>query len=110
MRSWSSCRRRWALSVSWPQREIIQRADINNLQPTRAGFHEFDSIAFDQKLFAPAAGTKSQDITGIATISLQSVLRGCHDSTATKLKVLGALLTKEIVVVGNAGGTIGTLH
>jgi hypothetical protein len=84
--------------------------EINNLLPTRAGFHELDLKAFSQKLITLAPITSSQKPSSIANITLREILCGRHDNTATKLKFLRALLAKEIASVGNINGTVGGLQ
>ena len=99
------------LGISVSLLEAIKEAgiyEVNNLLPTRAGFHELDLKAFSQKLFALAPESNRQDASGFESITLKNVC-GHHESTATKLSVLRALLTKEIAIVGNANGTIGGL-
>ncbi len=100
------------LGISVSLLEAIKEAgiyEVNNLLPTRAGFHELDLKAFSQKLFALAPESNCQDASGFESITLKNVSCGHHESTATKLSVLRALLTKEIAIVGNANGTIGGL-
>jgi hypothetical protein len=81
--------------------------EVSNLLPTRAGFHELDLKAFSRKFFALAPACSSQCIRGSTSITLNAVLCGRHDSTATKLKVLRAILEKKIAVFGNSNGNIG---
>jgi len=83
--------------------------EINNLLPTRAGFHELDLKAFSQKLFALAPESNCQDTSGLRGITLKDVACGHYESSTTKLGVVRALLTKGIAIVGNANGTIGRL-
>lgn len=100
------------LGISVSLLEAIKEAgiyEINNLLPTRAGFHELDLRAFSQKLLALVSESNCKNTSGLASITLKDVACGHHESTATKLSVLRALLTKEIAIVGNSNGTIGGL-
>jgi hypothetical protein len=100
------------LGISVSLLEAIKKAgiyEINHLLPTRAGFHELDLKAFSQKLFDLAPESNCQDASGLRSITLKDVACGHHESTATKLSVLRAILKKEILIVGNANGTVGGL-
>jgi hypothetical protein len=83
--------------------------EVNNLPSNRAGFHELDLKAFSEKFFALASEINPHGPTDIACITLKLVVCGCHDSTATKLNVLRAILTNKIAIVGNTNGTTGGL-
>lgn len=100
--------RRLGISVSVLQ--ALKEAsiyEVNHLSPTRPGFHELDLEALNRKFVTLASGDKSSVSVGAKGVKLQSVLRGHHDSTMTKLNVVRALLTKEVAVVGSADGTVG---
>jgi hypothetical protein len=80
--------------------------EVDHLLPTRAGFHELDLEAFRQKFLALVPGNVTSYISGIESVTVRSVLSACH-ATKIKVKLMRALLAKEIAVVGNADGTIG---
>ncbi len=103
--------RRMALSVSVLaalKREGLY--EVNHLLPTRAGFHELDIETFRQKLMALAQCQSPPTGIGHECITLRSVMRGHHDSLATKMNVLRAIFSNDIAVVGNADGTPGGLE
>jgi hypothetical protein len=83
--------------------------EVNHLLPTRAGFHELDLDAFRQRVLALVPDNRFCSIAGVESVTLNSVLCGHHDSTKTKVKLVRALLAKDIAVFGNADGTIGGL-
>jgi hypothetical protein len=83
--------------------------EVNHLLPMRPGFHQLDLEALNHKFLALVSGYKPLGTAAPKAMTLQSVLCGRHDSTATKLSVVRALLAKKIPVVGNADGTIGGL-
>jgi hypothetical protein len=65
--------------------------------------------AFNQKFLALVSGSMASHIPGIESVTLRSVLCGCHYSTEIKVKLVRALRAKAIALVGNADGTIGGL-
>jgi hypothetical protein len=65
--------------------------------------------AFRQRVFALVPDNRFCSIEGIESVTLNSVLCGHHDSTKIKVKLVRALLAKDIAVFGNADGTIGGL-
>jgi hypothetical protein len=79
---------------------------FNNLLPTKGGYHELDMNAFTAKLLA-LAPPKGQSV-GVTSeaIGLKVVLDGRHDSPATKVEVLRALLEGSLAIVANTDGTI----
>jgi hypothetical protein len=83
--------------------------EVNHLLPTRAGFHELDLDAFRQRVLALVPDNSFCSIADLESVTLNSVLGGHHDATQTKVKLVRALLAKEIAVFGNADGTIGGL-
>jgi hypothetical protein len=83
--------------------------EVNHLLPTRAGFHELDLDAFRQKFLVLDSGDMTPDISSIESVTLRSVLCGCHDSTKIKLTLVRGLLARDIPLVGNADDTIGGL-
>jgi hypothetical protein len=83
--------------------------EVNHLLPTRAGFHELDIEAFRQALMALAQDQPSFSVVGNECVTLRDVMQGHHDSTATKIDVLRALISSEIAVVANTDGTPGGL-
>jgi hypothetical protein len=83
--------------------------EVNHLLPTRPGFHELDVKAFNKKFVALVSSSVSPGDVGTKGVTLRSVLCGRHDSTDVKVKVVRALLSNSIAVVGNENGTIGGL-
>ncbi len=82
---------------------------VQHLSPARPGFHTLDVQLFKQGMLALAPSTGLPAISKADGISLGTVFRNPHDSPATKATVIGAILSKEIVVLSNVDGTIGGL-
>jgi hypothetical protein len=102
--------RRMGLSVS--VLEALKKDglyEVNHLLPTRDGFHELDVEAFRQKLMTQGPCQSSSTGVGNGCVTLRDMMRGHHDSTATKMDVLRALFSSEIAVVANTDGTPGGL-
>ena len=83
--------------------------EVNHLLPARGGFHKLDVETFSQRFLALSPDTGSPNITGVANISLRSVLCGRHDCTATNLSTVRALMKRGLLIVGSVNGTPGGL-
>ena len=98
--------RRLGLSVSVLQalkREGIY--EVKHLLPTKAGFHELDVEAFQQKLMALAPCRSVSTCADHECITLQGIMQGHHDSLEIKMNLLRAVFSNEIASVGNVDGT-----
>lgn len=70
--------------------------EVSHLLPTRAGFHELDIEGCRQKLMA-LAPRRSRSVDS-ECLTLRHIMRGPHDSLATKVSVLRAVSSGEINV------------
>jgi hypothetical protein len=83
--------------------------EVNNMLPTRAGYHERDIESLIQRLLSLSV-TKNMVSMGMTeVIALRDVLWGHHDSTEIKVCVVQAILSKDLDAVANADGTAGGL-
>jgi hypothetical protein len=90
----------------------IKRAgiyEVNHLLPTRSGFHELDLKAFANNLLDSAGDHEPSSIRGKETVTLRAVLCGNRNSSAIKLNVVRAVLSRNIAVLSNSDGTVGGL-
>lgn len=82
---------------------------FNHLLPTKGGYHELDMDAFNEKLMALAPSHALIGNYSSEHISLKTALNGRHDSSATKLEIVRALLAGDLVITGNMDETIAGL-
>jgi hypothetical protein len=81
--------------------------EVNHLMSrTKPGFHELDMEAFIQKLKKLAPPRNPTDLSSPKYVRFALVARGWYGSIEVKAKIVRAVLSRELPVVGSVDGTV----
>ena len=83
--------------------------EVDHRLRTKPGFHELDIKAFIQKLKRLAPPVNPADLSSPKYIRFAIVARGWYGSVAAKASIVRAVLSGELLVVGNVDGTVAGL-
>jgi len=84
--------------------------EVNHLISKRKpGFHELDIEAFIQKLKRLAPPRNPTDLSSTKYVRFAIIARGWYGSIEVKAKIVRAVLSRELPVVGSVDGTVAGL-